>query len=149
MSLMRSRLPHDRTRTGTVVIEDGGVVVAGPFVCYGKADNQEAAKHGNPDRDPTQPNGDHPTGSYQIAAIQHDKEPAHSYGPVFFLLEPTGGDALIAKKNGRAGLAAHGGDQRADGSLRPTFGCLRMRNEDILATEPLVTVGMQYICEEM
>lgn len=45
--------------------------------------------------------------------------------PSWISLDPTGGDALSAERNGRFGLLIHGGRLR-DGALRPTFGCLRV-----------------------
>ncbi len=54
-----------------------------------------------------------------------------SFGPHQRLdLTPTGGNALQALKNGRAGLQVHGGDPSAAGGLRPTHGCIRLSDED-------------------
>lgn len=51
----------------------------------------------------------------------------HTYGTYpSVLLDPISGDALTAKHNGRAGLMIHGGAPALDGSLRSTFGCIRV-----------------------
>src|SRR2546427_11222285 len=134
-----SNLPSDRLQTGSLTAtNDAGVVILGPVPARGKADGQIAAAHANPDRDPERIDGDHPTGTYRVVRVEHDKSPTHSYGPRFLLLDPIDGDALIAKKNGRAGLAIHGGDSAPDGSLRATEGCLRVSNETALAVAGLV-----------
>ena len=129
-------------------------MVLGPVPARGKADGQIATDHMNPTRDPKKVDGDHPTGTYRVVHIEANKPPAHSYGPFFLLLDPTDGDALIAKTNGRVGLAIHGGDPASDGSLRATEGCLRVSNETATAlaglVEPGVTAGrpVEYECFE-
>jgi hypothetical protein len=146
--LIRAKLPLDRWDAGTLTVEDeAGLVVFGPVPCRGKGDNDAAAAHGNPARDPKKPFGDHPYGSYAIELIQKDKLPEHSYGPFFLLLTPTGGDALEGAHNGRTGLALHGGELTAYNVLRATNGCLRLRNEDVAAVAAIVQVGDVYICE--
>lgn len=146
---LRSRLPVDRTKRGTISVEDdAGNVVLGPFVCYGKADNAEAASKGNPYRSSVRSFGDHPYGAFEVSLVQRDKPTAHTYGPFFLLLNPTGGDALVAKRNGRTGLAIHGGDPNESGDLRPTFGCLRLRNDDVAAIAAMSPTGWAYVCEE-
>ena len=140
---IRSILPRDRMRAGTIdVVNDAGDVIFGPVAARGKADSQIAAAHGNPTRDPTHVDGDHPAGTYHVVHIQRDKPTPHSFGPFFLLLDPTGGDALIAKKNGRAGLAIHGGDPAADGSLRATEGCLRVTNAASVSIGELVAAEL-------
>ena len=124
-----SFLPGNRLVAGSLTVtDDTGAIVFGPVPVRGKADGQIAAAHGNPGRDPERIDGDHPTGRYRVVRVEKDKPPAHSYGPCFLLLDPVGGDALIAKQNGRSGLAIHGGDPAPDGSLRATEGCLRVSN---------------------
>ena len=136
---IHSNLPGDRLKVGSLTVtDDAGTVQLGPVPARGKADSQLAAAHGNPDRDSEHVDGDHPTGTYRVVLVEHDKSPAHSYGPFFFLLDPLGGDALIAKENGRSGLAIHGGDPAGDGSLRATEGCLRVSNAAVTALSGLV-----------
>ena len=136
---IRSVLPHDRMRAGTIdIVNDAGDVIFGPVAARGKADGQIAAAHGNPTRDPKHEDGDHPAGTYRVVHVERDKSPAHSFGPFFLLLDPTSGDALIAKTNDRKGLAIHGGDPVADGSLRATEGCLRVSNATVVSIAGLV-----------
>ena len=119
-------LPADRRREGRLrLIDDTGDVL--DVRCLGKADNATAAKHGNPHRSPLRPYGDTPTGEYLVTAIRR-YDPLHaSFGARFIALEPIGGDALTAKQNGRAGLAIHDDDvPPADGTLRVTYGCVRV-----------------------
>ena len=47
------------------------------------------------------------------------------------MLDPVSGQAKIPKQNGRFGLLIHGGDLNAAGKLRPTFGCVRVFNNDL------------------
>lgn len=146
---LRAVLPTNRWLAGTLMVEDdSGSVVLGPFPCRGKADGYIAGVHSNPDRDPTRPFGDHPAGLYLISVVQRDKPPAHSYGPFFLLMDPMSGDALTAKENGRTGLAIHGGDLNADGSLRATEGCLRTTNEAISQIGAMEPLGWFYECED-
>lgn len=151
---LHSKLPLNRWLPGVLTVEDdGGNVVLGPFPCRGKADNYDAEKHGNPDRYPTLPYGDHPYGSYRVAAVQADKQPARSYGPFFLLLDPVSGDAWKGRQNGRAGIAIHGGDPAPDptpwGPLRATDGCLRTENEAVTQIAKLNPTGWVYVCEPM
>lgn len=112
--------------------ERGFLTVAGTQFgcpCLGRADQAAAAKVGNPFRNPLRRNGDTPTGTYR-AWVGKVLRSERSYGPhPVIRLDPIGGDALEAKRNGRAGLLIHGGDPAADGrSLRPTHGCVRVSN---------------------
>lgn len=127
-----SQLPKDRFRPGRFwLTDDAGTVVFGPVPCRGEADNSGAVAHGNPIEDPTKAYGDHPAGSYRVLEVFWDPQPVHSYGPAFLKLEPTGGEAFTARVNGRSGIGIHGGDPGPNGELRPTFGCLRLSNENI------------------
>lgn len=118
--------PADRTKPGFLVCGDFGCP------CYLKADNAAARRSGNASRDPLKRNGDTPLGVYW-GVLEGPWEPIRSYGPYQVIaLAPIGGDALIAHKAGRRGLAIHGGAPAADGrSFRPTHGCVRVRNHDM------------------
>jgi hypothetical protein len=148
--VLRSFLPINRALLGTIQAEnDEGKILAGPFPARGKADNQDAAAHQNPERYPTRPYGDHPYGEYRVQNVVLKPVPAHSFGPVFFLLDPERGDALSAKLLGRTGLGIHGGDPGSGANtLRATDGCLRTTNEAMLALVALNPEGSRYICEE-
>lgn len=146
---LHSLLPKDRWQPGRLWVENSaGAIIAGPWPCRGKADGQVALQHGNPSRDPTKPYGDHPTGTYKVSALVYNKPPVRSYGPCFILLDPILGDALTAEEAERAGLAIHGGDPTPEGTLRSSLGCLRVSNTTSTLLAGLVTVGMEYLCEE-
>lgn len=135
------RLPTDRREPGEAELyDDDGARLLGPFRCRGKADNAEAGEHGNPSRDPEAPFGDHPAGLYQILSVEH-KDPAH-FGPAFFRLDPMAGDALEARQHGRDGLGMHGGPLMPDGTLRATFGCLRIDDDRASVCEPIVVEAL-------
>jgi lipoprotein-anchoring transpeptidase ErfK/SrfK len=78
------------------------------------------------------PFGDIPTGEY-TGYVTVPGKPERSYGPYRRIaLDPITGDAFEAKRNGRYGLMIHGGDLSSKGALRPTHGCLRLSNADML-----------------
>src|SRR3990167_539668 len=112
MMRVHSYLPKwpNRHLPGWIQVDtDGGIVRCGPFICFGKADNERAIKGLNPGRDPVQPYGDHPSGEYVILGIADVEMEKHgSYGPVKIVLEPVSGHALTAKQNGRTDLLIHG-----------------------------------------
>jgi hypothetical protein len=123
-------LPKERRNPGTLSLEHDGERLLS-CRCLGKADNQAAAKVGNPGRDPLLKNGDTPAGEYQgrIADTSWAQTPvlSRSYGPNRAItLEAISGAALRAK---RKGLAIHGGDPGSAGLLRPTNGCVRVDND--------------------
>lgn len=147
-------LPKDRTKEGTISFDGGRT-----YRCRGKADNQSAAQHGNPDRTPSVPWGDHPDGVNNVFEVR-DVAPAdrHSYGPYKLCLRAVSGDTLT-RQNAETewdGLEAHGGDLQADGvSLRATYGCLRMDNLTVtiiaLAARAALARGEEvtYTCESV
>jgi hypothetical protein len=125
-------LPRDRFRAGTIraTFQPEGGEPAREKVdlgaCLGKSDNTRARAAGNPSRDPRNPFGDFPLGTYRGVVSSELWYPLRSYGaepPV--MLSPVSGDALEAYRNGRRGLAIHSGDLRK-GRLRVTHGCLRV-----------------------
>jgi hypothetical protein len=142
-------LSSDRNVDGSIRLEDDtGHVLAGPFPAKGKADQKTASDPSkrkvvadrslspNPQRDPTQSYGDTPLGTYRLKGVRvtgsGTKYSADSYGTEGLIaLEPTSGQALEAKNNGRVGLAIHGGKPSVSGGLRPTNGCIRVSNENM------------------
>lgn len=136
-------VPADRTKLGTLeLVGAGGVALAGPFWIYAKADNQTATKQSNPTRDPARKFGDTPIGGYSIDSLAPSGastpySDTDKFGPFGVLkLTPVSGQALIAKNNGRSGLLIHGGKLRVAAGreiLRPTNGCVRMRDVDVQA----------------
>ena len=149
-----SRLPRDRAQPGTLWVERNGQPFIEDVRIRGKADSKAAADHGNPSRNPTAPYGDHPAGGYRVIAVER-KSDLRKYGPAFIRLDPISGDALLAKQNGRDGLALHGGDLNNDGTLRATNGCGRLDNDNIsrIAIDVRVAIGMSeeviYECENI
>jgi hypothetical protein len=137
-------LPSDRHLTGTLTLVDDSGFACGPtLACLGKADNEMAIQHGNPTRNPLLPFGDTPLGVYNaICLVQHDANNpklVHEYGtPPSILLDEVSGDCLTAKRSGRAGIMIHTGALNQDGSMRPTFGCIR-----------LVPEGMEWLIQEV
>jgi lipoprotein-anchoring transpeptidase ErfK/SrfK len=128
-------LLKDRTIPATLqAFNDDEERIVGPVKCLGKADNATAKLHGNPDRTTTRPFGDTPTGDYRVVRlVTHTggESEVHTYGTFpSVLLDPVAGDALTAKNNGRSGLMIHGGAPGAGGKLRPTFGCIRVAEDD-------------------
>jgi hypothetical protein len=133
---LQVELSSDRDQTGALTLKDSsGTTLAGPFSVFGRSDTGIAAAHGNAGRDPLQPYGDTPTGTFNIPrgiATGTGQYSNHSYGPNGALvLVPSGGQALDAAANGRTGLLIHGGDPGATGNLRATHGCLRLSNDDV------------------
>jgi hypothetical protein len=127
-------LPSDRRKRGLLQLLHGGAngLTGLQSTLYihalGKSDNAQAAGAGNPSRNPLLRYGDTPTGLYQ-GELAGPFTAERRYGPHNVLrLTPIGGNALLAQRNGRSGIAIHGGDLR-EGQLRPTLGCVRVSNE--------------------
>ncbi|CDO60826.1 hypothetical protein BN1012_Phect2613 [Candidatus Phaeomarinobacter ectocarpi] len=122
-------LPENRLNIGTLKVldEDGNQLLA-DIECRGKADNQRAAKRGNPLRHSTYPYGDTPSGEYAPTKCVVFREEIERFGIGWIPMEGISGDAHLAKDNGRTGLAIHGG--RGNERLVPTFGCVRVRDID-------------------
>jgi len=122
-------LPKDRRNLGTLKLVDIANVLVS-CSCYSKADSIEAAKAGNPTRDPTRRNGDTPTGKHRGTVEARAMEPEKSYGkwpPI--RMHGVSGDALTAANNKRRGLLIHGGWLDKAGKLRATNGCLRIEDK--------------------
>ena len=135
--ILRASLPATRTLPGTLRLEHEGTTLWGPVPCFGKADNAGAIAHDNPTRNPLYAYGDSPLGKYRIMGCVPtgtDPEEIRKYGVHGKLvLDPVGGQALQAKENGRFGLLVHGGGLggAAPYGFRPTYGCLRVLNDDM------------------
>lgn len=134
-------LPRDRTRPGTLFLFSGTVEIFSAD-CLGKADNAQAAKNGNPTRDPVRPWGDTPTGTYHPVKVRRF-EPEHAtLGPYAIPLLGAGGQALEActarpDKPARTELYVHATRTndagRGEDRLIPTYGCLRLEDGDMKA----------------
>lgn len=135
MSKISIQLTPDRTVGGLLLLYDSvGNQVGNGLSVLGKAAINTATVNGNPTCDPNQPFGDTPTGTYNFIAITDFVPPydnPHSYGINGVIkLDPTSGNAAIAKANGRTGILIHGGDLGPGGMLRRTNGCLRLRDDE-------------------
>lgn len=130
-------LPKNRLQLGTLT--------TGEFTCkcYGKSDNFAATKAGNPTHDPAKPFGDTPAGTYSVI-----EEPAgtgsgalRSYGPNKRL--------LLLDVPGRTGIMIHGGAPGNGGGLRPTDGCLRLSNDDMVSLLAIFTAPCTITIKEL
>lgn len=140
-------LQADRTKLGTLqLLADDGSLIAGPFSAYGKADGQTANLQGNASRNTLLPFGDTPAGTYAVPGLEATggatNRSSHSYGPNGAIrLNPTGGDAdTAATLGGRQYLLIHGGDLNGSGQLRPTNGCIRLSNVDMVSLLNAISV---------
>lgn len=140
---IRVQLPSDRAKTGTLTLVNPGtgLVLFGPVPVLGRAARDTADAHGNPSGSSLQPYGDTPTGTYDVARIVGNgngtSRPIAVYGQSgSIVMEPTGGDALTAKGNGRVGLLIHAGRHAFSSvvdalALKPTNGCIRILDFDL------------------
>lgn len=124
-------LPRNRNSTGWLRVELDGRPIA-EFRALGRgsrgAGDTSFLKRGNT-----------PTGEYRGSFVDTEAWPQKSYGPWGAVrLKPSRGDAVMAEEIfGRRGLLVHGGALgtssywRGAGSLRATWGCLRLSNSDM------------------
>jgi hypothetical protein len=145
-------LPRDRTHLGTfTMVSDASEVLLGPVPCLGKSDNAAAIAAGNPTRDMLLKDGDHPLGLSRAVIVDAAPEAEwHAFGPnKRFLLGGISGPAAAAK---RSGIMIHGGPLNPAYiqwlGMRPTLGCLRLRDEDI-ASAIKVCEGAEQILENV
>jgi len=121
------------------LFDEKGDLAVGPFQVLGRSSNKwwdkeikKTVYNPNKGRDPVKKFGDTPTGTYGVEIITHPND--STYGPHFIKLDPTGGDALVAEANGRAGIGIHGGGTNpifGNGKFSSTKGCVRMLDGDI------------------
>ncbi len=138
-------LPLDRSKLGFLqLLDDDGALLCGPFQVDGQSDLVAAVAAGNPSRNPEQPYGNTPTGSYDGLIDSEPDTPTNrrSYGapdaggciPIIDLRPlQENSQAWRAFLNKRTGLLIHSGDLNGAGGLRPTHGCVRMFPCDIVA----------------
>ncbi len=86
-------------------------------------------------------NGNTPTGTY-TGYLDGPCSPSSSYGP-YKVINMTGVSGVIVQ-SGRSGIWIHGGDRETDSSrpwypLRPTYGCVRISNDDQEALQNSIT----------
>jgi len=97
------------------------------------------AKANGTSRDRLSTNGDTPHGTYSIGGWivpgddQSEKDQL-SFGPnPRLMIDPQEGEAKKAEELGRSLFRVHGGGKNEDGSLKSTFGCIRLSNDDMAA----------------
>jgi hypothetical protein len=135
-------LPIDRWLPGFLVLmnaEETQLLYDIP--CRGKADGGNARKNNNPERDPTRPWGDLPSGLYEEVTVSRFKPERKTFGPTAILLNGITGDARKARDYGRTGIAIHA--NRGNDRLMATYGCLRLfdRDMDLICT----TIGYERV----
>lgn len=142
-TIVKIQLPTDRKKTGMLTLVDAttGLTLFGPAPVLGRAARNTAAARGNAAADPLRPFGDTPTGTYNVNNIVKNgagtTRPVLQYGESgSIVLDPSAGDALTAKNNGRTGILIHAGRHAnssvvAPNALKPTNGCIRMRDWDL------------------
>ena len=128
-SIVSVQLPEDRTKPGTMSFQLNGRSYN--FEVLGKADNGKAIEEGNGSRSPLLPYGDTPTGRWALD-LNGTRSKTSTYGPNEVVrMSPISGDAVTSYEQGnRSGILIHGGDIGSADQLRPTYGCLRLSNED-------------------
>ncbi|MGD8325520.1 MAG: hypothetical protein PVF65_01265 [Sphingomonadales bacterium] len=122
-------LPKDRRIHGQLFClgPQGEILFDCPAL--GKADSSRARHKDNPTRSPVLPYGDTPCGNYRPSEVI-PLHPAHPrIGELWIPLEGEDGDAALAHSKGRRGLGIHAG--RGDDRLVPTFGCVRLLDQDM------------------
>ena len=122
----------DRTNVGTITLRNDGGVQVVLYSALGKAANDDAAAKGNVGANPLHLYGNTPLGLYHVNEIAPSGPDTRKYGDAGVIrLEPVGGQALLAKQNGRTGLLIQGGSPGTTGLLRRTNGCVRMMNGEL------------------
>lgn len=130
------------------------------YPIYTRASYDDAEANGNPEADPTRPYGHLPRGVFKVGApVWYEKQdggytipskkfgpvfiPSNKFGPVFIPLLPVPAneytmdaawfayDAFHFDPK-RSGLGLHGGPLDSEGRLRPTYGCCRMYDDDVV-----------------
>lgn len=132
-------LPGNRVLPGLAdLLSPKGVTLINDMPVLGKADNARAAAKGNAERDPVRVGGDTPLGQYAPARLEKQGSYTKAYGLYKLPLTGVSGDALEAMANGRKFLLVHGGHLTKAGKLMPTYGCLRMHDDDLAAMAAIV-----------
>jgi hypothetical protein len=137
MAKLHAEFDQDRKQVGVIRLVSAIGTEIKFYSALAKAANDTAKTNGNPDASPLLPYGDTPTGVYAVTAVVPSGPgtaypDVHKYGDVGVIkLNPSSGDALLAKQNGRIGLLIHGGDPGGNHLLRRTNGCIRMMNSEL------------------
>ena len=119
-------LPDDRVLPGRATLLDASGVLF-EAECLGRAVPDYFAPKGAASR--LTHDGDTPLGLYASTRMIALPQEMTGIGRLFVPLHPRDGEAADAERAGRTGLGVHGG--RGDGKLRPTRGCVRLRDKDL------------------
>ena len=140
-------LPENRYNSGKMVLYDPDDFQLMPEMpCLGKADNQKAASKGNSSRDPIRPYGDTPVGIYRPTHVTIFEVPHKRLGVGWIPLTGIEGDALVAMET-RTGLGIHAGRGGSDEDrLVPTYGCIRMFDDDFDALSKAIGNHPVQVC---
>lgn len=125
---MLIRLPEDRTQAGRLELRDRGGRVVFSCPCLGRSAGIFDAVTGRVRRDRLAYRGDTPLGDYAPTFVTALAKSITGIGNLWVGLDPVGGEALAAEQAGRRGLGIHGG--RGE-TLRPTHGCIRLKDSDM------------------
>jgi hypothetical protein len=131
MAKLHAEFEQDRTQVGVIRLFSAIGTEIKFYSALGKAANDTAEINGNKGASSLLKYGDSPTGTYLITAVVPSGA-GTKYGDAGVIkLNPSSGDALLAKQNGRTGLLVHGGDPGGIHLLRRTNGCIRMMNSEL------------------
>ena len=123
-------LPRDRTKPGRLELRDRIGMLVFSCQCLGRSAGIFDAVTGRVRRDRLAYRGDTPLGDYAPTFVTTLAKPITGIGRLWVGLDPIAGEALAAEQAGRRGLGIHGG--RGE-TLRPTHGCIRLKDSDMAA----------------
>lgn len=125
-------LPENRVFKGTLALYDARGYRKANVECLGKSDSGEAMNL---------PNGNTPTGTY-TGVLDGCRTTISSYGP-YQVVNMIGVSGVIVSSQ-RSGIMIHGGTPSTNTNspshpLRPTYGCVRISNENQYLLETQIT----------
>ena len=127
---MQIHLPDDRTVLGRLRLRNSFGALVFTCQCLGRSAGLFDAVTGRVRRDRLAYRGDTPLGEYAPTFVTTLARPITGIGRLWVGLDPVDGEALAAEQAGRRGLGIHGG--RGE-TLRPTHGCIRLKDSDMAA----------------
>jgi hypothetical protein len=123
-------LLSDRTKPGALTLFGPDGKILHSCICLGRSAGWFDKVRGIVNRDPLVYRGNTPTGEYALTSVAVLPKPMTGIGTLWATLDPVGGQAQVAENLGRRGLGIHGG--RGE-TLKPTHGCIRLRDSDMAA----------------
>lgn len=130
--LCRIILPQDRTQPGVLTLFNADLNIVLKAPCLGRSAGILDRVTGRVRRDRLAYRGDTPLGNYALSFVTRLAKPITGIGALWVGLDPVAGEALEAERAGRRGLGIHGGRGEV---LRPTHGCVRLRDTDMARFE--------------